>query len=208
MNINELNKILLSCGVSNDNIVRFSTHIINGFNQYGITDKTAQCAFIANALHESSNFKSLSENLNYSVTGLLATFGNRITKEQADKWGYKKDNKGNVIQSSNKEAIANAVYGNRYGNSATEGYFFRGRGIFQLTFRQNYKAFKDDYGIDVVSNPDLLLQPEYAVKSAMWFYTKNKIHLMKDIKEIRKKINGGLNGYEEVKSLYEKIINI
>ena len=203
-----MKKILEQIGVKKEQIDQFSDELVKGFEKYKITTKEQKSAFLANAIHESNYFKSLQENLNYSVQGLLSTFPKRISKEQAQKFGYIKDEKGNVIQKSNKEEIANLAYGNRFGNSSTEGAVYFGRGIFQLTFKDNYRSYKEFSGVDVVSNPDLLLLPNFAVDSAFWFYTSNKIEKLKDLKEIRKKINGGLNGFKEVEELYNKIIKI
>lgn len=204
----ELKDVLKIVGVKDNEINLFSKLIDNAFTKYKITTKEQKSAFLSNAIHESNSFRSVEENLNYSVNGLLVTFPSRITKEQANKFGYIKDSKGNLIQKSNKVAIANAVYGNRFGNSAIEGAVFFGRGIFQLTFKDNYRAYKEFSGVDVVSNPDLLLQSNFAVDSAFWFYTKNGIDKLINIKDIRKKINGGINGFNEVEELYNKIIKI
>jgi putative chitinase len=84
-----------------------------------------------------------------------------------------------------------------------DGVKFKGRGLIQLTGRSNYEAFKKQFGVDVVANPVLVEQPYYATLAAGWFWDKKKLNALADLgteagfKSITKKINGGLNGYED-----------
>lgn len=147
--------------------------------------------FLSQCSHESQNFHTLSENLNYSLTGLIKTFPKYFNHDQA------------VFYQRNPIAIANHVYAGRMGNrdeASGDGYRFRGRGYIQLTGFNNYRAFGDFIQDDVCKNPDLVLT-KYPLQSAAWFFTKNMIWNVCDrgqtppvIEAVTRKINGGLNG--------------
>lgn len=150
------------------------------------------CHFLAQIIHESGHLKYNSENLNYSASALKSVFKKYFpTDELANQYARK------------PEMIANRVYANRMGNgneASGDGWKYRGRGLIQLTGKNNYTACKDEMKIDIVNNPDLLLVPEYALKSACWFWNKNNLNQYADkddIMTITKRINGGTNGLED-----------
>ncbi len=99
--------------------------------------------------------------------------------------------------------IANVVYASRMGNGPTEsgeGWKFRGRGLKQLTGRDNYTRCGQALGLDLVADPDLLLQPEGAALSAAWFWSVNKCGALADADDfvgLTKRINGGTIGLED-----------
>jgi putative chitinase len=87
-----------------------------------------------------------------------------------------------------------------------EGWAFRGRGLKQLTGKYNYEKCGLGLGVDLVSNPDLLLEPIYAARSAGWFWKTNALSTFADagdIKGMTKKINGGYIGLEARQALYD-----
>ena len=159
---------------------------------YNLTPNRA-AHFFAQTGHESGEFKSFSENLNYSAKGLRGVFGKYF---QTD-----------VIAAQYErqpEKIANRVYANRMGNgdeSSGDGWRFRGRGALQLTGRSNYQAFADATNRpEVMQNPDLVAT-DLAFESAMYFFEKNKLWVICDqgitdaaILSLTKKINGGTLG--------------
>jgi putative chitinase len=116
--------------------------------RFGITSSLRLAHFLAQCGHESGGFRAVSENLNYSAKGLLGIFRKYFT------------NVNLAMQYERKpEKIANKVYGGRMGNgpeSSGEGYKFRGRGYIQLTGKENYKAFDQTVGEDILANPDLV----------------------------------------------------
>lgn len=152
--------------------------------------------FIAQIAHESGGFKRTVENLNYSSQGLLSTWPSRYTQHLA------------LQHHRNPELIANHVYGNRMGNSKQgDGWKYRGRGLIQLTGFNNYKAFQDASGVNVVDKPTLLEQPRYAVESALWFWKTNNLNKWADVGDLRgctRIINGGYNGMADRERLYNK----
>ena len=151
--------------------------------------------FLAQVIHESGHFKTNVENLNYSASALQSVFKKYFPNETlANQYARQ------------PEKIANRVYANRMGNgdeASGDGWKYRGRGLIQLTGFNNYKQCKDEMKIDIVKNPDLLLVPEYALKSACWFWNKNNLNQYADkddIITITKRINGGTNGLEDRKA--------
>jgi putative chitinase len=157
--------------------------------KYDINSKERIAAFLANAIHETGGLRAFEENLNYSEKGLLATFSRRITKEEA------------VELARKPEQIANKVYGGRNGNKDVgDGWKYRGRGIFQTTFKDNYSKVSKALGKDFVNNPELLSKPPYAALSAGVYWNSNNLNVLADkgdILGITKKINGGTNGLED-----------
>jgi len=77
------------------------------------------------------------------------------------------------------------------------GAFYKGHGLIQITGYYNHKACGDGIGVDAVNNPTMLTQPEHACTSAAWFWTKNRIDDVVEPEAIRRKVNGGLNGYKD-----------
>ena len=108
------------------------------------------------------------------------------------------------------EKIANRVYGGRMGNGDEEsgdGYRFRGRGLIQLTGKSNYIACSEDLEVDLIENPDYLITPEGAARSAAWFWSANDLNKYADADDIvgcTKRVNGGTIGLEERTELYEE----
>lgn len=189
--------------------------VIQTCEEFEINTEQRIAAFLAQTSHESAGYTMLEENLNYSDMTLAAVWPNRFAVKNPD-GKYKLDEKGRKIPNSfakalhrKPEAIANAVYSNRMGNGTPEsgeGWKFRGRGLKQLTGKDNMTRCSAALGVDFVSNPDLLLEPIYAARSAGWFWKTN--HLSKfadvgDIKGMTKVINGGLIGYEQRQALYD-----
>jgi putative chitinase len=170
--------------------------------------------FLAQTSHESGGYTMLSENLNYRAATLAACWPNRFAVLGADKKPVKENGKlvptavANSI-AGKPELIANLVYSSRMGNGAAEsgdGWKYRGRGLKQLTGKDNYARCGTSLGVDFVGSPDLLLEPLYAARSAGWFWKANALSTFADtgdIKGMTKKINGGLIGYEQRQALYD-----
>jgi putative chitinase len=172
---------------------------IDAFNlvlpQYQINTSIRLSHFFAQILHESGNLKFKEENLNYSAQGLRTVFPKYFcTDKIADEYARK------------PVEIANRVYGGRMGNgdeSSGDGWKYRGRGLIQLTGKDNYKACGKVLILDMVNIPDLLCQDsEVIVSSACWYWSSRNLNDLADkddIQGITIKINGGLNGFEDRK---------
>ena len=173
------------------------------FEKYNIDTAKRQAAFIGQCMHESGGFKLLEENLNYSAKALMNTWPSRFpTEEMANQYAR------------NPEKIANKVYGGRMGNGTEEtgeGWKYRGRGIKQLTGKENYQRCSEALGVDLVSDPDKLLDPKYAALSAGWFWNKHNLNDLadkSDIETMTKRINGGLLGLDARKVAIAKAESI
>jgi putative chitinase len=160
------------------------------FNKYDISNPKRQAAFLGQCAHESGNFKTLQENLNYSAEGLMKTWPSRFpTKEVADQYARQ------------PAKIAGKVYNGRMGNTSEEEaakYF--GRGLIQLTGKDNYERCGSAIGVDLVGQPNLLVEPNYAALSAAWFWNKHGLNELADQQEhgqITKRINGGTLGLDD-----------
>lgn len=181
-------------------------------------------AFLAQTSHESGGYTMLSENLNYRAATLASCWPPRFAVQEPDpnkpgKTRPKLDAQGKKIPTAvansiagKPELIANLVYSSRMGNGPAEsgdGWAFRGRGLKQLTGRDNVTRCGRDLGVDFASNPDLLLEPIYAARSAGWFYKVNNLSVFADVEDIKgmtKKINGGFIGLEQRQALYDQIM--
>ncbi|WP_048796181.1 MULTISPECIES: glycoside hydrolase family 19 protein [Serratia] len=195
-----------AAGVNGDLAARWFSHIDAAMQQYGIINPLDQAMFLAQMGTESGGFIRLVENLNYAADKLVGVFGShRITQQQADQYGRS----GN--HPANQEAIANIVYGGDWGKANLgnteqgDGWKYRGRGLKQITGRENYKKCGAALGLDLLSNPDALLQDDAAAISAAWFYvSRGCLNHTGDVKTITKIINGGYNGLDDRQARYDK----
>lgn len=188
--------------------------VIATCQEFEIDTPQRVAGFLAQTSHESGGYTMLSENLNYRAATLAACWPNRFAVLGADKKPKKENGKlvptavANSI-AGKAELIANLVYSSRMGNGPAEsgdGWKYRGRGLKQLTGKDNYTRCSLALGIDLVNNPDLLLEPLYAARSAGWFWRANKLSAFADVDDIKgmtKKINGGLIGVEQRQALYD-----
>jgi putative chitinase len=171
------------------------------FAKYDISTPARQACFIGQCAHESGNFKTLQENLNYSAEGLMKTWPSRFaTKEIADQYARQ------------PAKIAGKVYNGRLGNtSEEEASMYLGRGLIQLTGRENYANCGTALGMDLIGNPDLLIEPKYAALSAGWFWNKKGLNGLADTSDFEtmtKRINGGLIGLEDRKVKIAKALTV
>jgi len=175
------------------------------FEEYKINTPLRIAGFMAQCAHESADFTRLEENLNYSEKALNGVFGRYFGKGKRDAKDYARDPK----------KIANYVYQDEFrskrgalGNTnAGDGWRFRGRGIKQLTGRNNYKAFGKSVGITPEEAAEYVATPKGAIESACWFWKTNKLEKYADKDDnlgLTKKINGGTIGLEDRNRRYEE----
>jgi len=183
--------------------VKWYTPLIDMFARYNINNIKRQAAFIGQCQHESGNFKTLEENLHYSAAGLMRTWPSRFPSlDVAEKYA------------NNPEAIANKVYAGRMGNGDEEsgdGWKFHGRGLFQLTGKENYERFGKAINADLINTPEMILQPRYAALSAGWFWNKANLNDLADLGDyetMTKRINGGTLGLDDRISKIHKALEI
>jgi putative chitinase len=171
--------------------------------EYDINTSKRIAAFLAQCGHESGGFTWLTENLNYKAAGLRRIFPNYFkTDEIAAQYERK------------PEKIANRVYANRMGNgdeSSGDGFRYCGRGLIQLTGRNNYQAFADSLEININDVPAYLGTFEGAAQSACWYWETNRLNRFvdaNDFKGLTKAINGGYIGLEDREHHYEMALNM
>jgi putative chitinase len=166
--------------------------LVNNLPLYDINTPERVAAFIAQCAHESGGFKRLKENLNYKWESLRRVFPKYFpTDELAQEYAHK------------PEQIANRIYGSRMGNgdeSSGDGFRYCGRGLIQLTGKNNYTKFAESIHMAVEEVPTLLETYDGAVKSACWFWSSNNLNQWADAGDIltmTKRINGGTIGLED-----------
>lgn len=184
---------------------RWFPHIDTAMNEFSITSPLDRAMFIAQCGHESTSFTQLVESFNYSVAGLAGFVkAKRITQDQANTLGRKTYEK--VLPLERQRAIANLVYNNRFGNKAAgDGWKYRGRGLKQITFVDNYLRCGTALGLDLISNPELLEKDINAARSAAWFYSSSGcLKYPGDLVRVTQIINGGQNGLDDRRTRFLK----
>ena len=172
-----------------------------GFDKYSIIDKNEIAMFLAQTTHESNDYKRLEESFNYRPERLFEVFKKRVGSLE----------KAKELCSKGAKAIGDFVYGGRLGNAKDEGYKYRGRGIIQLTGKNNYKYYGDKLNIDLVNSPDLAKEPDAAIEIALLFWREKECGLyakMGDVKTVTKLINGGYNGLDDRQKRFDSILKI
>ena len=186
--------------------------------EYEINSPLRVAAFMAQTAYESCDYTVLEENLNYSASRLCEVFRKYFANiTEAESYEH------------NKEKIANRVYANRMGNgdeASGDGWKYRGRGIIQITGKDNYYRYSDYIegssfspvdGVfpsseDLAANPDLLLiDKNRCVATACWFWEDKELNELADnkaISEITRRINGGNEGIEERWRMFNEILEI
>ena len=172
---------------------------VDMFKKYDIITNNRIAGFMAQCAHESMDFTVLEENLNYSEKNLLSVFGRYFGPPP----------KRNAAEYARKpEKIANYVYMDEFrskqgamGNTQPgDGWKFRGRGIKQLTGRNNYTNFAKSVGMTAEQAAEYVATKQGAFESACWFWKTNNIASFADRGDIvgmSKRINGGTIGLDD-----------
>jgi putative chitinase len=137
--------------------------IIQKMNEKGITNPITQSAILAVVSKESAFVpKSEGSYRNTDNSRIRKIFTSRVQHySEAELTALK----------SNDEAFFNAVYGlEKFGQTANEGYKYRGRGLNQITFKSAYKKAGDQLGIDLVNNPDRMNELPIATECLINFF--------------------------------------
>lgn len=158
--------------------------------------------FISNTAHESGGFKFVKENLNYSAASLMRVWPTRFpTVEIAQRYAMQ------------PEKIANRAYADRMGNgdeASQDGSKFLGRGLIQLTGKNNYVAYSMACDNEALQHPEIVEQPKYAAESAGWFWDVNRLNSLADAQDVGgmcRRINGGYNGLDDRQMKYAKVMD-
>lgn len=205
----DINQFQRASGISQELATRWYKHFTAAMQEFGITNPKDKAMFIAQLGHESTGFTRLVESFNYSVSGLSGFVGSgRITLDQAKTLGRKTYEK--VLPLERQRAIANLVYSKRMGNNGpSDGWNYRGRGLIQITGLNNYRDCGNGLKVDLVAQPELLAQDEYAARSAAWFFaTKGCMKYTGDLVRVTQIINGGQNGIDDRGDRYAAAIKV
>jgi putative chitinase len=171
--------------------------------EYEINTPQRVAAFLAQCAHESGGFVFLKENLNYKAASLRKVFPK-----------YFPDDATAAAYANKPERIANRVYANRMGNgdeASGDGWRYCGRGLIQLTGKDNYTFFAASLDIPVEEASEYLQTFEGAVQSACFFWEQNNLNKWADAGDIltlTKRINGGTIGLEDRIKHYEHALHI
>ncbi|XP_076040622.1 glycosyl hydrolase family 19 domain-containing protein HI_1415-like [Oratosquilla oratoria] len=186
-------------GTKADVIEKNLPHINRAMCDYDIKSPLEQAHFLAHMGHESQGLMRPRENLNYSGDRLKQVFP-RHFKDGVKVEDYHRK----------PEKIGNRVYANRMGNgdeASGDGSKYRGRGLIQLTGKNNYSAFAKEAGPEVLATPDkVATDPALSTKAAAWFWNENNLNNFArkdDIVGATKVINGGTNGLQDRKNRLE-----
>ncbi|AWB67504.1 glycoside hydrolase family 19 [Saccharobesus litoralis] len=190
-----------------ENIDFYLPAINSQLSNFAIDTPLRVAHYIAQIAHESGSFRYKVENLNYSANALRAVFSK-----------YFPDDDSADAHARQPEKIANVVYANRMGNGDTasgEGWQYRGRGLIQLTGKENYEKCGLSLGLDLIAQPELLEDdPDAAVGAACWYWDSRQLNEYADeddIKAITRRINGGYNGLDDRQAYLERakqVLNI
>ena len=173
---------------------------------YEIDTPQRIAAFIAQCSHESGGFTALKVNLNYRWETLRKIFPKYFPTDELAKAYASMPNK--------QEAIANRCYASRMGNGdeqSGDGYRYCGRGLIQLTGKNNYQLFAESLEMNVEDVPAYLATFEGAAQSACWFWESNNLNRFADVGDIKgltKAINGGYIGLDDRIKHYEHALHV
>jgi len=162
------------------------------FERFNISTPRQQAMFIGQCGHECANFRILEENLNYKAESLVRLWKSHFpTIDIANQYAHQ------------PEKIANRAYAGRMGNGPEEsgdGWAYCGRGLIQLTGKDNYQSFADSIGVSLQEVGAYLETFEGCVQSACWFWENNNLNALADQKNwivISHKVNGGSEGQDK-----------
>ena len=150
----------------------------------GIKDSTSQANFLAQIQHESEYIPQHEKGENYKAGWLFRTFGKGNKRGNTEHFESKQDAQNTI--NKGLEYLFNKIYSKNklLGNiEPGDGYKYRGRGLIQLTGRHNYKSIGDKLGVDLITNPELVLDPKYAFDICIE-YMKQKLNTLSNLRNI------------------------
>lgn len=170
--------------------------LVSMFDKYEINTVERVAMFLAQTGHETGDFRVLIENLNYDAKGLLATFKTHFNAATA------------MLYARKPEKIANRVYANRMGNGpecSGDGWRYRGKGLIQLTGKENYVEFAEAIGKTLADATIYVTTKAGAIEAACWFWKEHSINALCDhenVLAVTKMINGGTIGLADRQARY------
>lgn len=137
-------------------------------------------------------------------TGWSRTANNRI-RQFFSRTRNLSDAELNLVKSKD-QSFFNFVYGGRGGNDdVNDGFIYRGGGLNQLTFKDNYRGIGGRIGVDLVGHPELIVAPRIAAAAAVE-YMKVNFH-GGDFAAQKRAVGVSMGGPDETKNrLYAEYI--
>lgn len=172
------------------------------FSKYEVNSTLRISHFLAQIYVESASFTRLEENLHYSASRLCEIFPTRFHKIDAERYA------------NNPQQIANRAYANKIGNgneASGDGYKYRGRGYIQLTGKANYVEIGAKMKQDIAENPDLLLQPHFALQASLAYWQTRNLNSIADwgsVRDVTKKINAACLHLSEREAAFRRAMSL
>ena len=190
-----IHRILIAMGVRPETAGLFAPHLFDAATKWEVS-VAALPMFLAQLAHESALFERLVENMNYtSPQQIMQTWPKRFKTKTAA-----------MAFVRHPERLANYVYADRIGNgdaASGDGWKYRGRGLIQITGKDNYRAAGEALGLPLLEEPELLEEPAHAAAAAGWYWSFHDLNRHAgDIEECTRVINGGRNGIDDRRRLY------
>ena len=177
---------LLAAGIAPTQANAYAAPLAEAFARFDIDSPARMAAFVGQCMVESNMLVHTEENLFYSDPNrIYAVFPSHFSGP-SDAASYAR----------NPAKLGARVYANRLGNgdeASGDGYTYRGRGLLQVTGRDNYTDAANGLARDYVSHPELVALPEDAAQTAGWYWHTNKLNFLADagdIDSITRAING------------------
>jgi putative chitinase len=196
-------------GRPEDELVDWAQAIDAAMQEFQIDSPNRQAAFLAQVLHESDGLRRLDENLSYSAQRLTQVWPRHFYLPPDEASGR---NDARAYE-HRPEPLANAIYANRLGNgpeASGDGWRFRGRGLVQLTGRRLYSEAGEGLTLDLINQPDTLLQPMAAARAAGWYWQHIDGNALADpattqaFERLTTAINGELIGLDHREALWKQ----
>lgn len=158
---NLLHALSLAAPSADPNVLSaIATYAPTVFPAHHLTTRARQLGFLSTALEE-TGFRALTENLDYSADRAHAVWPNRFPTVASA-----------LPYSHNPLALGNLVYGHRMGNDPHgDGYRYRGRGLIQITGRDNYKLLSNLTHLPLLDHPDLVTEPPHLLECSVALFT-------------------------------------
>ena len=191
-----IHRILLAMRVRPETAALYAPHLDAAARGWGVADY-ALPMWLAQLAHESAMFERMVESLNYTKAAQIRrTWPKRFANNSAA-----------VAFVSKPERLANFVYANRLGNgdaASGDGWKYRGRGLIQVTGKDNYRDASESLGLPLLEEPELPEETVHAADAAGWFWKSHGLNRFAfNINACTRAINGGLNGLPDRMRLYE-----
>jgi putative chitinase len=197
--VNDWGKTLVQCGVRQQVADRWAATFRDVIKPGTFTSRRELCDFLAQVLHESAMLTKLEEGLSYSAERLMAVWPKRFPTLASAQ-----------IYARQPQKLANHVYASRMGNgndASGDGYRYRGRGLIQITGKDNYRAVGGLVGFDLLKDPDALTNQSMALRASIaWWKANVPSAAIGDVGRITRIVNGGTHGLSDRISLATKAL--